>query len=375
MIQAIILGIVFVLGGLGGINLIDSGTIQRSPLLYDGINAKERLEFGATNFPTSLDSLTNPGATDSVATVSHSGQHSNANDAIEAIEAKLGIGASTPVTDSIFVGDGTGTSRFSTFATSTRFSATNFYATGSSTLQNFTAVNGTTTNATSTTFSTTKLVSTNATTTTLNVETNASTTNLFGAGLTSCSGSNFLQWGTDGKFSCGAGATSVINYVATTSTVDLATTTIRSIPEGERLTIRFYLATSTTNANLYLCFNEDWGGCKGTNNVYHAASSKDGGAIGTDASDGWAAILGTTNTDTGSKTVWGTFEVFNSTSTTKLLNGQMTYYSKTGGISHFSELSVEWASTTAAINQISFSHNNTDKIGLGSFFYIEVANP
>lgn len=41
-------------------------------------------------FPTDLDTLTNPAATDKVATVSHSLQHSNANDAIEALEAKVG---------------------------------------------------------------------------------------------------------------------------------------------------------------------------------------------------------------------------------------------------------------------------------------------
>ena len=45
----------------------------------------------ATNFPTSLDSLTNPQGTDSVAAVSHAAQHANANDAIEALEAKVGI--------------------------------------------------------------------------------------------------------------------------------------------------------------------------------------------------------------------------------------------------------------------------------------------
>lgn len=48
----------------------------------------------ATNFPTSLDSLTNPIGTDSMATVSHAGQHTNANDAIEALEAKVGINGS-----------------------------------------------------------------------------------------------------------------------------------------------------------------------------------------------------------------------------------------------------------------------------------------
>ena len=47
----------------------------------------------ATNFPTSLDALANPTGSDSLNTagVVHSDQHSNANDAIEALEAKVGI--------------------------------------------------------------------------------------------------------------------------------------------------------------------------------------------------------------------------------------------------------------------------------------------
>jgi hypothetical protein len=42
----------------------------------------------ATSYPTSLDSLTNPGATDGLA--GHASQHANANDAIEALQTKLG---------------------------------------------------------------------------------------------------------------------------------------------------------------------------------------------------------------------------------------------------------------------------------------------
>jgi hypothetical protein len=43
----------------------------------------------ATNFPTSVDSLVNPVSNDSLNTPSHSAQHTNANDAIEAIETYL----------------------------------------------------------------------------------------------------------------------------------------------------------------------------------------------------------------------------------------------------------------------------------------------
>jgi hypothetical protein len=43
----------------------------------------------ATNFPTSVDNFTNPTANDSLNLPSHSTQHANANDAIEAIETYL----------------------------------------------------------------------------------------------------------------------------------------------------------------------------------------------------------------------------------------------------------------------------------------------
>jgi len=52
----------------------------------------------ATTFPTTLDQLLNPAATDSIEFVSHSAQHANANDAIEALEAKLGVNNSTDTT-------------------------------------------------------------------------------------------------------------------------------------------------------------------------------------------------------------------------------------------------------------------------------------
>jgi len=48
----------------------------------------------ATNFPTTLDTLTNPLSTDALNSPSHSAQHANANDAIEALEAKVGADSS-----------------------------------------------------------------------------------------------------------------------------------------------------------------------------------------------------------------------------------------------------------------------------------------
>lgn len=50
----------------------------------------------ATNFPTSVDNFTNPTANDSLNLPSHSTQHANANDAIEAVEDYLLNGAGKP---------------------------------------------------------------------------------------------------------------------------------------------------------------------------------------------------------------------------------------------------------------------------------------
>lgn len=52
----------------------------------------------ATNFPSSLDSFTNPTAVDTLDSPPHDTQHANANDAIEALEAKVGVDGSAVTT-------------------------------------------------------------------------------------------------------------------------------------------------------------------------------------------------------------------------------------------------------------------------------------
>jgi hypothetical protein len=52
----------------------------------------------ATNFPTSLDSLVNPNPTQTLDSPSHSTQHANLNDAVEALEAKVGVNSSAVAT-------------------------------------------------------------------------------------------------------------------------------------------------------------------------------------------------------------------------------------------------------------------------------------
>ena len=52
----------------------------------------------ATNFPASLDALTNPTSSDSLSSPSHSAQHANVNDAVEALQAKVGADSSAVAT-------------------------------------------------------------------------------------------------------------------------------------------------------------------------------------------------------------------------------------------------------------------------------------
>lgn len=65
----------------------------------------------ASNYPTSLDTFTNPSAGASLSSPSHSTQHGDVNDAVEALEAKLGIGssaASAAVNGAVLVANGSG---------------------------------------------------------------------------------------------------------------------------------------------------------------------------------------------------------------------------------------------------------------------------
>jgi hypothetical protein len=52
----------------------------------------------ATNFPTSLDALTNPTGSSSLTSPDHASQHADANDAIEALQAKVGVDSSAVIT-------------------------------------------------------------------------------------------------------------------------------------------------------------------------------------------------------------------------------------------------------------------------------------
>lgn len=187
------------------------------PNLYGSIlDTISRTRFGSVSFPTSLDSLENPTPTQSVATAkSHSQQHSDANDAIEALEGKMGIGASTPTNGTVFYGNGSGSSAWSASPSLTGLTLSgqgifgSFISNASSTITGGLTITGnsTTTNATST----------------IGAFTNyATSTKWFGGGLGSCSGGNFITW-VSGVFGCEAqsGGATIVNSYATSSNADL----------------------------------------------------------------------------------------------------------------------------------------------------------
>ena len=74
----------------------------------------------ASTYPTSLDVFTNPLTTNPLTAPSHAQQHSDINDAVEALEAKVAIGATvlgtytayTPTWAGLTVGDGTQVSTY-----------------------------------------------------------------------------------------------------------------------------------------------------------------------------------------------------------------------------------------------------------------------
>ena len=74
----------------------------------------------ASTYPTSLDAFTNPTATSLLTSPDHAQQHSDINDAVEALEAKVAIGntvlgtytAYTPTWTNLTVGNGTAISAY-----------------------------------------------------------------------------------------------------------------------------------------------------------------------------------------------------------------------------------------------------------------------
>lgn len=69
----------------------------------------------STKYPGAQDdgiSLPNPSTSNNTNNPSHAGLHDNTNDAIKAIEAKLGTGASTPSANKVLRGTGAGTTAF-----------------------------------------------------------------------------------------------------------------------------------------------------------------------------------------------------------------------------------------------------------------------
>ena len=95
----------------------------------------------ATSFPTSIDNFTNPTATSLLTSPSHSGQHADINDAVEAIETAIGTTAA-PVLARLASPTFTGTPAAPTAVSgtnTTQIATTAFVTTANQQLNNYTA--------------------------------------------------------------------------------------------------------------------------------------------------------------------------------------------------------------------------------------------
>ncbi len=192
---------------------------------YDA-GATAQIRLGSASYPTTLDgsgTLPNPNPTDSVAVVSHSTLHSNENGAIEALEGKVGIGASTPTANTILFGNGTGSSVWSASPTLTDLVLSTLLVNGSTTLQNFTAQNFTAQNSTTS----------NATTTSIHlIGKFTDSSNNFGLnGQVLQSTGNGTQWANN----TASGVTTILTDATSTSLTSYATTTKMTI--GQKMMI------------------------------------------------------------------------------------------------------------------------------------------
>lgn len=98
----------------------------------------------AINFPTSLDNFTNPSSGNTLDSPSHSLQHSDINDAVEALQAKVGIGASpagSATAGQVLTAQGGGTALWTTpdAGALTLITTQTFSAVGSVNISNFTS--------------------------------------------------------------------------------------------------------------------------------------------------------------------------------------------------------------------------------------------
>lgn len=196
-------------------------------------------------YPTSLPSYTTINGTDSVATVSHSQRHNWVQLDITALATKQGLTASTPVTNTILAGNGSGTSLWTTYGTTTNFTINSLGTFGSFiSLASSTVIGNLNITGNST--------STNATSTIGAFTSYATSTGYYGAGLSTCIGSNYLIW-TGGQFGCTSLTTAqrpLVGIASSTNSSYLASTT--NLVEGQSIVWRAICQRNTAGSDLVM---------------------------------------------------------------------------------------------------------------------------
>lgn len=212
-------------------------------------NQPEPITLGANAKISELDALSTADSDDFFPIVDNS---ASATKKITVSNLFSSVSLGSASSTNFFGGNLTGnTLRVGQTATTTIASNGELYVVASTTLQRVTSTHSTSTNATSTNF----------------YSTTASTTNLYGANingfkLTTCTGSNFIQW-SGGSFGCDTPSLGGVSIFSTTTTSNMATATIpvADMPTGNNLRLVItspdIVGVSTTTADVLLAFDND----------------------------------------------------------------------------------------------------------------------
>jgi len=310
-----------------------------------------------TNYPTSLDSLINPSSGDTTAAVDHAAQHANVNDAVEALEAKLGIGSSVAASNKLLRGTGAGASAWDkdaptgtivgdtdtqTLTNKTLTSPTintaiiNNPTLATNTISEYTAASGVTIDGML--IKDSKLATSNSVVTS-NITDDAVTAAKIDWATTGANGG--IWWEELGRTTLGTAGDTI---------------SVTSIAARRYLRVQIISIGSGVISQV-VRFNND----SATNYAYRAAIN--GGA---DSSSASATGISLTNGDT-NNIAFVTIDVMNNTTTEKMLHADITL-GPTGAanIPPRVELSGKWANTASQITRVDLINTNTGDFAIGS---------
>lgn len=311
------------------------------------------------NYPTSLDSFVDPTTNDFLNSPNHVQQHSDANGAIEALEAKLGIGSSVAASGKLLRGTGAGASAWDKDApTGTIVGTTDSQTLTNKTLTSPTINTAIINNPTLNTNTISEFTGANGVTvdglnikdSKLNTNNSVVTANITDDAVTAAK----IDWA-----STGANAGIWWEELGR-STLSVAgdTMSVTSIPARKYLYILVYAAATGGTINAQMQFNGDTGA------NYSSRSSLNGVGDGTGVS-GTAVGLSATAS---AFTRFIELNIINVLAQEKLMTGHCIEQGAAGAgtAATRAELANKWANTAAQISRVDIINAGTGDFAIGS---------